>query len=371
MTDLAPILTRFAAALVDQDQARVLVEPQQRGEGFWFGGGDVVRDVDGSYWLCGRYRNHGDSRTGTGAGERGLELALFRAGSPLGPWEKACSWSKAELARDGIEVVSIEGASLRLGPAGAELFVSTEKARAFPAPLRDFQKPGTGWWDIDLVTAPTIEDLKAAPVRPCVGSDEGATLHVKDPVAIDHPRVAGGSALIFCSHPFSWASSNTGLAAPSAGAGSSFEIETFELLPRGPVWDVAATRVTDRLPVPPLGRLAVAPRVSLYFYDGAECLRALDENPAAVKRPRGYSCEEIGGLAFGRDDAFPALQRLSLDAPLFTSPRGTGCSRYVSTLVTDEGVLATWQQSQDDLSQPLVGHFLPMEEVERLLRAEF
>ena len=46
---------------------------------------------------------------------------------------------------------------------------------------------------------------------------------------------------------------------------------------------------------------------------------------------------------------------------------GTGCSRYVSTLDTGDGVLATWQQGQEDRSQPLVGHFLPMEQVAALL----
>ena len=124
--------------------------------------------------------------------------------------------------------------------------------------------------------------------------------------------------------------------------------------------------MTERLPLPQVGILEDFPPLSLYFYDGAECLRQLDENPRAVARPRGWSCEEIGGLAFGIDGAFPSLHRLSVEFPLFTSSRGTGCSRYVSTVATADGILALWQQSQDDLSQPLVSHFLPMEEVERI-----
>jgi hypothetical protein len=36
-------------------------------------------------------------------------------------------------------------------------------------------------------------------------------------------------------------------------------------------------------------------------------------------------------------------------------------------LVTQEGILATWEQGREDGSQPLVGHFLPMEEVESIL----
>ena len=359
-------LVALAAALVDQNAAGVIVEPQGNSEGYWFGGGDAVQDADGVFWVCGRFRNHGDSRTGVGAGERGLELAIFRAEAPMGPWLKAMSFSKADLSRDGVDVVSIEGASLRLTAEGVELFVSTEKAKPYPDPIRAFQKPGTGYWDIDVMSGPSVAGLSVANLRPAIGSEVPATLHIKDPVAFDLPGEEGGTALVFCSHPHTWSSSNTGLAVRDAG-GSEFQIETYEMLHRGPVWDVACTRVTDRLAVPRIGRLADAPALSLYFYDGAECLRSLEENNKAVSRPRGYSCEELGGLAFGYDDAFPALGRLSLDGPMFVSPHGTACSRYVSTLVTAEGILATWQQSQPDLSQPLVGNFLPMEKVAEIL----
>ncbi len=120
------------------------------------------------------------------------------------------------------------------------------------------------------------------------------------------------------------------------------------------------------MPVPQVGALTDLPPLSLYFYDGAECLRQHDENPRAVKRPRGWSCEEIGGVAWGWNDS-PHMERLSINAPLFVSPQGTGCSRYVATLVTDDAVYATWQQSQDDLSQPLVGHGLSMADVANIL----
>ena len=366
LEDIAEPLVRLAEALVDQEAARVLVEPAVRSEGYWFGGGDLVRDSHGCYWLCGRYRNHGDSRTGVGAGERGLELAVFRSDSPLGPFEKALSFSKQDLSVTGHPVVSIEGASLHLTEMGVELFVSTEKAKPYPDAIHAFQKPGTGYWDIDVMSAETVGELDPSRLRPAIGSETPATLHVKDPVAFALPGEEEHTALVFCSHPFTWASSNTGLAVREAGE-SKFQIENFELMPRGAVWDVAATRVTDRLAVPPLGVLADVPPLSLYFYDGAECLRRLDESEQAVSRPRGYSCEELGGLAVGYDETFPSIRRLTVDGPLFVSPHGTGCSRYVSTLVTGDGILATWQQSQDDLSQPLVGHFLPMAEVERLL----
>ena len=146
-----------------------------------------------------------------------------------------------------------------------------------------------------------------------------------------------------------------------------FSLRTLQLLGRGAAWDVAATRITDCMPVPALGRLSGIPEMSLYFYDGAECLRSLDENPAAVSRPRGYSCEELGGLAYGLDRGFPELTRISTHEPMFVSPDGTGCSRYVSTLVTGEGILVTWQQSQPDFAQPLVGNFVEMDRIAEIL----
>lgn len=58
---------------------------------------------------------------------------------------------------------------------------------------------------------------------------------------------------------------------------------------------------------------------------------------------------------------------LSVRSAAFVSPWGTGCSRYVDVLFTDDRAYATRQQSQSDYSQPLVMNTLPMEEVEKLL----
>ena len=108
--------------------------------------------------------------------------------------------------------------------------------------------------------------------------------------------------------------------------------------------------------------------MSLYFYDGAECLRSLDQNPQAAKRPRGYSCEELGGLAWGWNDDFPRINPISTDFPLFISPHATGCSRYVSTIfLQNEDLIATWQQAQPDGSQPLVANQLNKSEIHRIL----
>jgi hypothetical protein len=190
-------------------------------------------------------------------------------------------------------------------------------------------------------------------------------LHITDPVIADLD--GGSTALLFCTHPFSWTSSNTAVAIRGQGETAFGQLE-WNILPRGNCWDVAVARVTDVLRVPRVGALADVPQINLYFYDGAECIHDHAKIKSSVpSHPRGYSCEEIGGLAWGFDKAFPEMASLTVETPLFTSPTGTGCSRYVSTMIDEQGILATWQQSQADLSQPLVAHRLPVEDIERIL----
>merc|ERR1712137_1507088 len=67
-------LIQLAQAMVNQENAQRLIEPMDHKEGFWFGAGNVVESqhVAGELWLCGRYRNSGDSRTKTEEQERGI-----------------------------------------------------------------------------------------------------------------------------------------------------------------------------------------------------------------------------------------------------------------------------------------------------------
>lgn len=359
-------LHRFLSALIDQRQARILVPPYRADPGFWFGGGSLALDDGGVIWMSGRYRNVGDSRTGLEAGQRGLECAIFRSDDGGRAFSKVRQWSKADVSHGGQTVLSIEGTALNRLPDGTwELFISSEKALSYPEALQSYQKPGTGVWTIDRMTGLSPETLDPGTLVTVLENRiRPEYLHVKDPVMFDTPD--GQTAMVFCSHPFSWSSSNTGLALRSPGH-QAFQVHTWELVSRGACWDVAATRVTGRLPVPQVGVFADQPSCAVYFYDGAECLRPHEENVRAHARPRGYSCEEIGGAFFGWEDAFPALHRLSATTPLFVSPWGAGCSRYVKTCTTDEGILAIWQQGQDDGSQPLVGHHIRMDMVERLL----
>ena len=362
--DLEAKLTDLALALVDQQRARVAVLPQRSSSGFWFGGGNMVEDADGRFYLVGRYRNFGDSRTGIDAGERGLELAIFCSTDRGQTFQKQVSFSKPELNVGDLGVLSIEGSALHFTEQGVELFVSTEKAGIeYPAEFRLFLKPGAGVWTIERLQAPTIDELKHAPVETVLESTDPAVLHVKDPAV--YTDANGDLVLMYCTHPYCWSSSNTAYATRSRGSDQLGE-SCFDFFPRGFAWDIAITRGTCILDVPKVGAFAER-QVSLLFYDGGEALRNLDEHERAVKRPRGYSCEEIGGVGYFVGGDRSRIYRLSQNQPLFISPYGTGCSRYVDVLAARDGLYATWQQSQDDLSQPLVLNFVDNGEVAKLL----
>jgi hypothetical protein len=347
-------LLKFCQQLIDQSAARVIVEPQQPESGFWFGGGNMAEGPDGALYVVGRYRNAGDSRTGVAAGTRGLELAIFRSDDKAATFEKVASWDKASLNSPAGDVLSIEGSCLRFTDEGVELYVSTEKIGVpYPDPVQDFLKPGAGVWTIDVLRAPSIDKLRDAGIEAAFSSSCPEHLHVKDPFFW---TTSHGDRLGYCSHPFNWSSSNTGVA-DLPEPGSVVSNRQHSVVPRGTTWDVAMTRGTCVLKLPKVGPFAERD-YHILFYCGGECLRHIDEHATAVARPRGYSCEEIGGAAWFVGDHVEAAERLSRLLPMFISPFGTGCSRYVDVLATADGYYATWQQSQKDLSQPLVLNFV-------------
>ena len=361
-------LLALARRMVDQQQARVIVSPQQSASGFWFGGGNLVRDRDGSLVLVGRYRNVGDSRTGLGAGQRGLELACFRSTDGGSTFAKMLSFSKADLNVGDRQVLSIEGSAIHLTANGVELFVSSEKTGVdYPESLRNHLKPGTGVWTIDRLQADSIDRLQDATPLTLLESDDPLHLHLKDPFVYEAAN--HDSYLLFCTHPFCWSSSNTAYAVRKSGQIEFGDLDR-EVFPRGPAWDVAITRGTALVDLPKVGLFRDLD-IRLMFYDGGESLRNLDEHEAAVRRPRGYSCEELGGVAYVVGEDLSNLYRLSTEFPTFVSPYGTGCSRYVDVLATDSDFYVTWQQAQEDGSQPLVINRVRRSEVESILKGEF
>ena len=180
-------LVRFAETLIDQQRARVVVTPQRSSSGFWFGGGNLVQDPQGRWLLVGRFRNQGDSRSGLDAGQRGLELAVFRSEDNGCSFDKILAFDKPSLDVGPHRVLSIEGSALNFTDGGVELFVSTEKTEIpYPEGLQDYLKPGTGVWTIDRLQAPDVSALAAADVTTILQSDDARYLHVKDPVVQQH-----------------------------------------------------------------------------------------------------------------------------------------------------------------------------------------
>jgi hypothetical protein len=365
--ELEARLESLARTLVDQDKSRVIVPPNKAASGFWFGGGNMIESSDGTLHVVGRYRNHGDSRTGVAAGERGLELAVFESRNRGESFEKTLSFSKTDLNMPDRKVLSIEGSALRWIEGGVELIVSTEKdGIGYPEGLEDHLKPGTGVWTIERLAAESFAELKNAGPETIVEAAVPEYLHVKDPFLYERD---GQTILLFCTHPFSWSSSNTAFVEVPTGGDEEDDGEPLAMLdffPRGTTWDVAITRGTCVLDVPKTGIFSNVD-VSLVFYDGGESLRNLDEHASAVKRPRGYSCEELGGAAYIIEGDLTTIDRLSRNLPFFISPHGTGCSRYVDVLATEDGMYATWQQAQPDGSQPLVMNFVSTEQIEAIL----
>ena len=323
----------------------------------------MVTDSDGSLLLIGRYRSGGDSRTGLKAGTRGRALTLFRSADGGDSFQPIRTWKKPDVAAGSAEVLSIEGACLCRTDDGYQIFISSEKASGYPQALLEYQKPGAGVWSIDVMRLADLQDDVSA--RPLLSENSAGHLHLKDPFLWGD--VSGGPVTLgFCSHPFCWSSSNTGVADLSDNA-THVKRVAHEVFPRGTTWDVAMMRATCTLAVPRVGEFADRSH-TIVFYCGGECVRPLDEHQAARHRPRGYSCEEIGGALVYVDKNPATAERLSDVAPLFVSPCGTGCSRYVDVLAANETYYATWQQSQDDLSQPLVMHHVDQEAANALLR---
>ena len=142
-------------------------------------------------------------------GRKGLELAIFRSVDEGKSFDKVIALQKSELNIGQREVLSIEGAAIRFTAKGVEVFVSTEKSGiGYPAQIDSYLKPGTGVWTIDLLQADSIDDLANASPVTILETDDPQFIHIKDPFFAD---LNGRDHLMFCSHPYCWTSSNTGL----------------------------------------------------------------------------------------------------------------------------------------------------------------
>ncbi len=359
--NLSTKLKDFALALIDEEKAKIVVPCNEDTTGYWFGGGNMI-EHNGNLYISGRYRNSGDSRTGLELGDRGSELAIFESTDKGKSFHKIHSIFKKDLPG---EVLSIEGTAMNVNSEGEiELFVSSEKLESsYPAHLEKYLKKGTGVWNIDIIRAKTFQELTADKTEEFLFGTDSQFIHVKDPFY--YKAGNGDEYLMFCTHPFNWSSSNTGYMKRKPNS-NEFEKPVMYFFAKGHTWDVAMTRGTYVFDMPKVGVLKDQD-ISLVFYDGGECVRNMDEHEGAVKRPRGYSCEELGGLAYTQNYDLHSVSRVSIDEPLFLSPYGTACSRYVTVCQTADGIYAIWQQSQKSKAQPLVMNFLDNDQIAKLL----
>ena len=182
MNDLEKKLMEFSVKLIDEKKAKIIV-PVVEETGYWFGGGNMVEDKEGNLYISGRYRNSGDSRTGLDLGDRGAELAIFKSSDKGKTWTKIKSILKKELPRG---VLSIEGTALRFNKDNeVELYISSEKSENnYPPHLKEYLKPGTGVWDIDVIVADKIENLNASNVKELIKGEDSRFIHLKDALAL-------------------------------------------------------------------------------------------------------------------------------------------------------------------------------------------
>jgi len=101
---------------------------------------------------------------------------------------------------------------------------------------------------------------------------------------------------------------------------SAFGPQNNSFFSRGFCWDVGITRGTALLRVPEVGSFT-GEKASLFFYDGGEAMRSYEQHANAVVRPRGHSCEELGGVAFITGEEMNTVEKLSLELPAFVSPK--------------------------------------------------
>ena len=121
-------LVSLAEKLIGQKEARIVIAPKHSAPGFWFGGGNMLEGEKGELYIVGRYRNKGDSRTGLKAGERGMELAVFRSNDQGESFTQLFSFTKKDLSLPDRPVLSIEGSSLIRSDSGSGQYLWTGRA---------------------------------------------------------------------------------------------------------------------------------------------------------------------------------------------------------------------------------------------------
>jgi hypothetical protein len=277
------------------------------GPGYWVGAPSVVVH-DGAYVLAYRPRRP----VGEGRG-----LATVVATSPDG----VHFTTVASLSKDAFRAESLERPALVRTDGGWRLYVSCAT-------------PGTKHWRVDVVEAPTLEELATAAPRTVLPGDERTA--VKDPVVL---RSGGRWHLWASVHPLDDPAATDRMTTRYATSddGLAWTWRATALCGRPGTWDARGVRVT-----------AVVEEAGRWWalYDG--------------RASAAENWEERTGLAVGTPEALHAeVLEGGADGPLLQSPHPPHGLRYACRVAGPDGVRWYYEATRADGAHELRTVLLP------------
>lgn len=288
----------------DPLDSQVVREPERAEPGYWVGCPSVLHEADRGRWLM-TYRQ----RRPRGAGlDRGWRCAVAESADGVTFTD---IWS---VERSALESPSMERFSLLRDGDGYLLYLS-------------YVDPADNRWRIDVVSAPDPASFDVASRKPVLTAASTGTEGIKDPYTVRVGPAVYLYATIARTRDFTpdeAASAhatadihNTGLTTQPSALAVSGDARAFtylgEVLDTGTGWDSYESRLNCVVPT--------RGGAFLGFYDGS------------ASHHENY--EERCGLAVSYD--LRGWTKLTPDAPLVTTPHGTGSVRYVDVAPATSG----------------------------------
>lgn len=316
MSDLS--LKRLGLApLFDPEQGKTVVEPAGHETGWWAGAPSALYDeASGKFYLYYRIR-----RPRGVAPERGGECCIAEStdGETFHTIWRA---EKSQFDSD-----SMERAALVKGLDGTwRLFLS-------------YVDPGHKMWRVDVMTADSPSGFDPAARRPLFDPAGMEIEGIKDPYVITlgpkyhmilsyATRVGALSGSQEGELHATADAYNTGLVVSRTGLATSLDGDDFAwegdlFSPRASGWDSWCSRICSVVYLPP---------VFTAFYDGAAHV--------------SDNYEEKTGIAVGTD--LRALERISTEGPVLTSPHASGSLRYIDAVQFRDRIYYYYEYARPD-----------------------
>ena len=324
---IAPDSTDYSRSLIrelhyrsiDPDAGIVIREPDVGEVGYWVGSPGAMWDPGTkSYYLTYRRRRPPGDTPGRGY------LSLVARSSDGVHFEDI-----AAISQDQLDTQSIERSCLRRLDGSWVWYLG-------------YVDPADSRWRIDMVSAPTIDALDVASLRPVLTAESTGTEGVKDPYVM----TVGPTLLMFASYaasipmtPEARADAHStgdiyarGVTTAPTGLATSLDGRRFDwqgtVLDVGTGWDKQQARLNTIIPTK---------RHYLGLYDGS------------ADADGNY--EERCGLAMSFD--LTNWLRLTPDGPLYRSPHASGSMRYTDVVTTGPRPLLYYEYARPDGSHDL------------------